>query len=56
MRIRIDKIYGNYYNPVFNKHVLIARVYVNGRSHYRKLFLGYKEDMDTIKEGTWMDY
>ena len=56
MRIRIDKIYGHYYHSGFDKYVVIARIYVNGRFHHKNLFFYSKEDVDRLTEGTWVEY
>lgn len=56
MRIRIDKIYGYYYHSGFDKYVVFARIYVNGRFHRKNLFFCSKEDVDCLVEGTWIDY
>ena len=56
MRIRIDKKYGYYYHSGFDKYVVFARIYVNGRFHRKNLFFYSKEDVDRLVEGTWIDY
>lgn len=56
MRIRIDRIYGCFYHPVFNKYEVFARCYVNGGYCIRRLFFSTSEDAGAIEEGTWIDY
>lgn len=56
MRIRIDRIYGCFYHPVFNKYEVFARCYINGGYCIRRLFFSTSEDAGAIEEGTWIDY
>ena len=55
-RIRIDKIYGHYYHSGFDKYVVVARVYVNGRCQHKNLFFHTEEEMACLQEGMWIDY
>ena len=56
MKSRIDKIYENYYHSGFDKFVVVARIYVNGRYHHKNLFFYSREDVDRLEEGTWIEY
>jgi hypothetical protein len=56
MRIRIEKIYGNYYHSGFDKYVVVARIYVNGQFRHQNLFFYSKEEVNQLTEGLWIDY
>lgn len=56
MRIRIDKIYGHYYHSWFDKYVVVARIYVNGRSQHKNLFFYTEAEVNSLQEGMWIDY
>lgn len=56
MRIKIDKIFGHYYHSGFDKYVVVARIYVNGRFYHRNLFFYSEEDVKRLAEETWIEY
>ena len=56
MKIRIDKIYGHYYHSGFDKYIVIARVYGNGRFHHKNLFFYSEEEVRSLEEGSWINY
>lgn len=56
MRIRIEKLYGYYYHSGFDKFVVMARIYVNGRCQHRNLFFYTEEEVKNLKEGSWIEY
>ena len=56
MRIRIERIYGTYYDAAFDKHVMIARIYVNGMVRNKRLFFNSVEEMKEAEEGSWIEY
>ena len=56
MKIKIDKIYGNYYHSGFDKYVVVTRIYVNGQYHHKNLFFCSKEEVDQLTEGKWIEY
>ena len=56
MKIRIDKIYGSYYNDLFNKYVVIARVYINGVFRHKRLFFATAKEADGLYPGMLIDY
>ena len=56
MRIRIDKIYGCFLHPGFNKFELVARCYINGQLRFKRLFFNTREEADKVEEGLWIDY
>ena len=55
-RIRIDKLYGHYYHSGFDKYVVVARIYVNGRIVHKNLFFYTEEEVKSLKEGSWIEY
>lgn len=56
MKIRIDKIYGCFLHPGFNKFELVARCYINGQLRFKRLFFNTREEAETVEEGSWIDY
>lgn len=56
MRIRIEKLYGYYYHSGFDKFVVMARIYVNGRHQHRNLFFYTEEEVKSLNEGSWIEY
>lgn len=56
MRIRIERIYGSYYNEAFDKYVVLARCYINGKCRYQRLFFNTEDEADGLEEGSWIDY
>lgn len=56
MRIRIDKIHGHYYHSGFDKYVVVARIYVNGRCQHKNLFFYTEAEVSSLQEGMWIDY
>lgn len=56
MRIRIDKIYGYYYRSGFDKYVVVARIYVNGRYQKKNLFFYTEAEVSSLQEGMWINY
>lgn len=56
MRIRIDKIYGHYYHSGFDKYVVVAQIYVNGRCQHKNLFFYTEAEVSSLQEGMWIDY
>lgn len=56
MRIRIERIYGTYYDPAFDKYVMIARVYVNGTVRNKRLFFNTEKELKDAEKGSWIEY
>lgn len=56
MRIRIDRIYGCFHHPGFNKFEVVARCYINGKCSFKRLFFNTKQEAEGVEEGTWINY
>ena len=56
MKIRIDQIYGSYYHDLFNKCVVIARVYINGAFRNKRLFFATAKEAEVLSPGMLIDY
>lgn len=56
MRIKIDKIISTYYYEPFNKYVVFARIRVNGRYRFERLYFDTLDEVRNLNEGDTIDY
>ena len=56
IRLRIERIYGTFYHPGFDKYEVAARCYINGKCRFKRLFFNSKQETEHLKEGGWIEY
>jgi len=56
MRLKIERIYGIFYHPGFDKFEVVARCYINGGCHFKRLFFNTEAEAKSLEEGVWIDY
>lgn len=54
--IKINKVYGRYYNDVLNKYVVICMSYINGQYKYMRLFYQDKKEAEAVQDGLTINY